>query len=101
MQIRTVLSSLVLAAALSACSLPQDQRSEVVQAGQIRTLPQSCSKDCATPYGQVLGTAPGQVAAYSNCNPRCVVFEPNKPRGTFTGMAIFAHPLEKVKISRS
>jgi hypothetical protein len=85
-QVRALLSGLLLAVALSACTLPQDPRSEVLDAGETRVLPQSCSKDCATPYGQVLGTAPGQVAAYSNCNPRCVVFEPNKPGGTFTGI---------------
>jgi CHAP domain len=86
MRVRAFLSGLLLAAVLSACSLPQDPRSEVLHAGETRALPQSCSQSCITPYGQVLGTAPGQVTAYSNCNPRCVVFEPNKPGGTFTGI---------------
>lgn len=50
------------------------------------SVPAACQTDCATPYGQVLGTAPGNVPAYSNCNAKCVIFEPNKEKGTYTGI---------------
>lgn len=46
------------------------------------TFPPACVSDCASPYGQVLGATPGGVRAYSNCNGRCVVFEPNRVDGT-------------------
>lgn len=49
-------------------------------------LPAQCQNHCVTPYGQFLGTAPGQVAAYSNCNAYCVVFAPNTQHGTYTGL---------------
>ncbi len=49
-------------------------------------LPHACSTDCASPYGQVLGVAPGDVPAYSNCKSGCVVLDPNRVRGTYTGI---------------
>ena len=49
-------------------------------------LPEACRSNCATPFGEWLGRAPGKVPAYSNCNADCVVFSPNKLNGTFTGL---------------
>jgi hypothetical protein len=49
-------------------------------------LPESCRTGCATRYGEVLGVAPGGVTAYSNCSARCVVPEPNRLNGTYTGL---------------
>lgn len=51
-----------------------------------KPLPESCETHCVTPYGQVLGTASGNVTAYSNCNAQCVIFEPNREAGTYTGI---------------
>lgn len=52
---------------------------------QVR-LPESCQSNCATPFGERLGVALGNVPAYSNCNAECVVFDPNTLNGTFTGI---------------
>jgi glutathionylspermidine amidase/synthetase len=49
-------------------------------------LPQACRLDCATPYGEKLGIATGEVVAYSNCNAQCVVQEPYYQKGTYTGI---------------
>lgn len=49
-------------------------------------LPEQCLSGCVTPYAQALGTEPGGVAAYSNCSARCVVFDPNRVRGVYTGI---------------
>ena len=55
-------------------------------AGDTRELPQACRTDCATPYGRTLGIGAGEVPAYSNCNSGCVVLEPNRQEGTYTGI---------------
>ena len=52
----------------------------------LQTLPEACRTDCVTPYSQVLGTAPGNVTAYSNCNADCVIFSPNTEGGVYTGI---------------
>lgn len=49
------------------------------------TLPTACTTNCISPYGELLGSAEG-TQAYSNCNSDCVVFEPNRERGTYTGI---------------
>lgn len=49
-------------------------------------LPETCQTECVTPYNQVLGTAPGEVPAYSNCSSSCVVFAPNTQDGVYTGI---------------
>ncbi len=49
-------------------------------------LPEQCQSDCVSAYGQVLGKSPSGVEAYSNCNAACVVFEPSKVNGTYTGI---------------
>jgi len=55
-----------------------------------KPLPEACSTECKSTYGEVLGTALGKVPAYSNCNAGCVVFSPNfypdKKHGTYTGI---------------
>ncbi|MGD8569384.1 MAG: CHAP domain-containing protein [Gammaproteobacteria bacterium] len=51
-----------------------------------KPLPEACTTQCQTPYGQVLGVGVGNVPAYSNCNSDCVVFSPNKKDGTYTGI---------------
>jgi len=49
-------------------------------------LPQACTQSCASTYGTVLGETDDGVAAYSNCRPDCVVPEPNREHGTYTGI---------------
>jgi len=46
----------------------------------------ACSNECISDYGQVLGTTKNGLKAYSNCNSKCVIFEPNKYDGTYTGI---------------
>lgn len=49
-------------------------------------LPQACATHCVTPYGTTLGVALGKVPAYSNCSAACVIVEPNRVAGTYTGI---------------
>jgi len=55
-----------------------------------KPLPDACSTQCKSGYGEVLGMGLGKVPAYSNCNAKCVVFSPNffpdKKSGTYTGI---------------
>ena len=71
------IAAIALTAMLTACEALDTQASST-------PLPESCQTDCVTPYGQVLGIAPGNVAAYSNCNAKCVVFSPNREQATYT-----------------
>ncbi len=48
--------------------------------------PLACLTDCKSPYGKVLGKSPRGIEAYSNCKSSCVIFEPNKWNGTYTGI---------------
>jgi len=50
------------------------------------SLPATCTSDCKSTYGEVLGVGLGNVPAYSNCNADCVVMAPNKNQGTYTGI---------------
>jgi len=50
-----------------------------------KEIPISCKADCISPYGMVLGTSTGDVAAYSNCQSKCVNYESNKWKGVYTG----------------
>lgn len=50
------------------------------------TLPEACTTGCVAPYGKLLGTGAGEVPAYSNCDNDCVVFEPHKHEGIYTGI---------------
>lgn len=49
-------------------------------------LPSACQTDCKSPYGMVLGESPRGVSAYSNCQSACVIFSPNRWKGTYTGI---------------
>jgi len=49
-------------------------------------LPLTCSTQCVTPYGDVLGRSPGDVPAYSNCSSQCVSQDANLINDTYTGM---------------
>jgi glutathionylspermidine amidase/synthetase len=49
-------------------------------------LPEQCRQSCETPYGKILGHTRNGVAAYSNCNADCVIFEPYHQNGTYTGI---------------
>jgi len=51
-----------------------------------QSMPAACTTQCKSPYGEVLGVGLGNVPAYSNCNSDCVIFEPNKNEGTYTGI---------------
>jgi glutathionylspermidine amidase/synthetase len=55
-------------------------------ADNIKALPTECQTDCASQYGQILGVSRRGVEAYSNCQSRCVVYEPNHWKGTYTGI---------------
>ena len=49
-------------------------------------LPTACQTKCTSPYGTTLGESPRGIKAYSNCQSGCVIFEPNKWHGTYTGI---------------
>lgn len=51
-----------------------------------KEIPLACRTDCVSPYGHVLGADSDDVKAYSNCQSNCVIFEPNKWHGTYTGI---------------
>jgi glutathionylspermidine amidase/synthetase len=46
----------------------------------------ACYNKCITDYGKVLGSTKKGLKAYSNCSNGCVIFEPNKYDGTYTGI---------------
>jgi len=50
------------------------------------SLPQDCTESCVTPYGAVLGTTADGTQSYSNCQAKCVVFDPNRLDGIYTGI---------------
>jgi hypothetical protein len=52
----------------------------------INELPVACQIGCKSPYGKLLGKSPRGIEAYSNCQSGCVIFEPNKWNGTYTGI---------------
>ena len=49
-------------------------------------MPVACQTGCSSPYGTVLGKSPRGIEAYSNCQSGCVIFEPNRWNGTYTGI---------------
>lgn len=49
-------------------------------------LPPVCMSECVTPYGEALGTAAGDVTAYSNCKADCFVAAPNLANSVFLGI---------------
>ncbi len=49
-------------------------------------IPQQCLSGCITTYGDVLGESPAGIAAYSNCDSDCVIFEPNRLNEIYTGI---------------
>lgn len=83
----TLLAALMLAVGLSSCTAmegPQANRAQGTE--KTAALPRSCRTNCVTSYGEILGVASGDVPAYSNCNATCVVREPNRVNGTYTGI---------------
>lgn len=52
----------------------------------VNQMPQQCSTDCESKYGSVLGESPAGIAAYSNCNSNCVIFEPHHFNEIYTGI---------------
>lgn len=50
------------------------------------SLPQNCTESCITPYSELLGSTVEGISAYSNCQSNCVVFDPNKLNGVYTGI---------------
>ena len=52
----------------------------------VSAIPEACRSDCVTPYGQLLGKTADNTEAYSNCKSACVVRQPNKYKGTYTGI---------------
>jgi glutathionylspermidine amidase/synthetase len=51
-----------------------------------KEMPVACQTGCKSPYGKMLGKSPRGIEAYSNCQSGCVIFEPNKWNGTYTGI---------------
>ena len=51
-----------------------------------KEIPEACKTDCIANYGILLGDDPTGVKGFSNCNSSCVVFEPNKAAGVYTGI---------------
>lgn len=60
--------------------------SNSVNANNNFKIPRQCELECITPYGEVTGMSKSGVKAFSNCNSNCVIFEPNKYKGTYTGI---------------
>ena len=60
--------------------------SSVIEEGANREMPAACRTECKSPYGEMLGKSPKGIASYSNCQPGCVIFEPNEWNGTYTGI---------------
>jgi hypothetical protein len=50
------------------------------------SLSPNCSTQCSSPYGEILGTTSDGTSAYSNCKSDCVIFEPNKEQGVYSGI---------------
>ncbi len=55
-------------------------------ANDLQNIPPQCLTDCESDYGVVLGVSPADIPAYSNCNAKCVVFEPNHHDDVYTGI---------------
>lgn len=53
---------------------------------ELLSIPLPCRSNCETNYGVELGRSPADIAAYSNCNSNCVVFEPNHMVDVYTGI---------------
>ena len=51
-----------------------------------KEIPAACQSGCNSPYGEVLGKSPRGIEAYSNCQSDCVIFEPSKWKGSYTGI---------------
>jgi hypothetical protein len=51
-----------------------------------KEIPPACQTECKSPYGRLLGESPRGIKAYSNCRSGCVIFEPNRWNGTYTGI---------------
>lgn len=49
-------------------------------------IPKACETDCISTYGKMLGMSKNGIASYSNCSSKCVIFDPNKVKGTYTGI---------------
>jgi hypothetical protein len=49
-------------------------------------LPQNCTSACISSYGEVLGATFDGTSAYSNCKADCVVFDPNREHGVYSGI---------------
>ena len=76
----TTLQNLLLFALLAAAiSIAYAENTEI-------SLPPACQTECKTPYGTLLGESPRGIKAYSNCQSGCVIFEPNRWNGTYTGI---------------
>jgi hypothetical protein len=73
-----------LAVALSVAAHPGLLLAKDSGPGEV--MPEACRTGCESPYGTLLGTAPGGVPAYSNCRADCVVFVPNTEQGVYTGI---------------
>ena len=57
-----------------------------VLAAKTKELPPECKKSCQTRYGLFLGVTQDGVEAFSNCSSECVVFDPHRYQGTYTGI---------------
>jgi hypothetical protein len=52
----------------------------------LKQMPTQCQSGCVQPYGAVLGISEQVVQAYSNCQPACVNYEPNRFNDVYTGV---------------
>lgn len=78
----TLLLVLLFAPLFSCATIPRgwDDVASVVP------LPDVCLQNCVSEFGAPLGTTPGQVSAYSNCNSQCVVYRAHRMDGAYTGI---------------
>ena len=60
--------------------------SNITYAENTNKIPNECLTNCVSPYAKVLGVSKRGIEAYSNCQSRCVIFEPNKWKNIYTGI---------------
>ena len=58
----------------------------IISGCTVREMPALCETECVQPYGVVLGTTTQDVKAYSNCQSKCVNYQPNRFNDVYTGV---------------
>ncbi len=84
---KIIKSSILVLAKQTACILTLFLLiSAIPQTAAAKENRAACKTKCVTEYGSILGKSKSGVEGYSNCNNDCVIFEPGKYKGTYTGI---------------